>query len=599
MFRWVAVRWAGRVAAMVLSALPVALPPAAAVAADPAKVLRVAFPTAETGFDPVRVSDLYSNTINEAIFERLLTYDYLARPAKLVPMAAEAMPEVKDDGRTFVFRIRKGIHFTPDPAFKGQRRELTAEDFAYSYKRHLDPKNRSPWAFLLEGRIEGLDELADAAKKSGRFDYDAKIPGMRVVDRYTLEFRLKTTDYRFAFVAAHVPFGAMAREVVEAYGDESPAHPVGTGPYALKQWQRGSKIVLEANPDYRGFTWDFAVSDPSWDDALVKAMRGKRMPQVGRVEVSIIEEVQSAWLAFNQKELDLLALPATFRPQVFDADNRIKPEWTEQGVALFKAIDPDISYVFFNFRDPLVGGFAKEKLALRRAIIMAYNVDEEIRVIRKNQAVAAHMPIPAGVVGHDPSYRSINSYDPDLANKLLDYFGYRRGKDGYRALPDGNPLTLRLASGTTATEREFNELWKKSMDAIGVRIDFQIGKFADHLKAAKACQLMMWSAAWIADYPDGDNFMQLLYGPNTGQSNNGCYESKAFDELYVKSTKLPNSPERNLLFLEMTRQMEVDGAWGMHVSRERNQLIRPWVKGYKKHPILHAEWQYMDLEPRK
>jgi ABC-type transport system substrate-binding protein len=584
---------------MVLSALPVALPPAAAVAADPAKVLRVAFPTAETGFDPVRVSDLYSNTINEAIFERLLTYDYLARPAKLVPMAAEAMPEVKDDGRTFVFRIRKGIHFTPDPAFKGQRRELTAEDFAYSYKRHLDPKNRSPWAFLLEGRIEGLDELADAAKKSGRFDYDAKIPGMRVVDRYTLEFRLKTTDYRFAFVAAHVPFGAMAREVVEAYGDDTPAHPVGTGPYVLKQWQRGSKIVLEANPDYRGFTWDFAVSEPSWDDALVKAMHGKRMPQIGRVEVSIIEEVQSAWLAFNQKELDLLALPPTFRPQVFDAGNRIKPEWTEQGVALFKAIDPDISYVFFNFRDPLVGGFEKEKIALRRAIIMAYNVDEEIRVIRKNQAVAAHMPIPAGVIGHDPSYRTINPYDPDLANKLLDYFGYRRGNDGYRALPDGKPLTLRLASGTTAIEREFNELWKKAMDAIGVRIDFQIGKFADHLKAAKACQLMMWSAEWSADFPDGDNFMQLLYGPNTGQSNNGCYESKAFDALYVKSTKLPNSPERNLLFLDMTRQMEVDGAWGMHVSRERNQLIRPWVKGYKKHPILHAEWQYMDLEPRK
>lgn len=571
----------------------------ALAAADPNKVLRVMFPTAETGFDPVAVSDLYSNTINEAIFERLLTYDYLARPAKLTPMTAEAMPEVRENGRVYVFRIRKGIFFNPDPAFKGKERELTAEDYLYTFKRFVDPKNRSPWAFLLEGKIEGLDELVDAAKRAGRFDYDAKVPGMRAVDRYTLEFRLKTTDYNFPYICAHVPFGAVAREVIEAYGNDTAAHPVGTGPYRLKQWTRGAKIVLEANPGYRGFTWDFAVADPAWDDRLVKSMRGKKMPQIGRIEVSIIEESQSAWLAFNQKEVDLMGLPATFRPQVFGTDNKLKPEWIEQGVSLYKAIDPEITYTFFNFRDPLVGGFAKEKVALRRAIIMGYNLDEEIRVIRRNQAVPAQMPIPAGVVGHDPTYRSINPYNPALANGLLDRFGYKKGADGYRTQPDGKPLTLKLASGTTATEREFNELWKKSMDAIGLRIEFQIGKFADHLKASKACQLMMWGAAWTADYPDGDNFMQLLYGPNTGQSNNGCYESKAFDALYVKSTQMPNSPERNLLFLEMTRQMEVDGAWGLHVSRERNQLIRPWVQGYKKHPILHAEWPYMDLEPRR
>jgi ABC-type transport system substrate-binding protein len=327
-------------------------------------------------------------------------------------------------------------------------------------------------------------------------------------------------------------------------------------------------------------------------------MKGKKMPQIGRVEVSIIEENQSRWLAFNQKELDYLNLPETFRPQVLDANKELKPEWVAQGVKLFKAIDPALTYTFFNFRDPMVGGFSKEKIALRRAIIMAYNLDEEINIIRKGAAVQAHMPIPAGVVGHDPSYRTINPYDPELANKLLDRFGYKRGADGFRTQPDGKPLLLRYATGSSAIERDYNELWKKSMDVIGIRMQFDVSKFADHLKAAKACQLMMWGSAWTADYPDGDNFMQLLYGPNTGQSNNGCYESKDFDAFYEKSIRLPNSPERNHLFLEMTRQMEVDGAWSMHVSLERNQLLRPWVKGYKKHPILHAEFQYMDLEPR-
>jgi ABC-type transport system substrate-binding protein len=581
-----------------LVALALAAGSAPAGAADPGKVLRISFPTAETGFDPVRVSDLYSNTINEVIFERLLTYDYLARPAKLVPQAAEAMPEVTDNGRTYTFRIRKGIYFAPDPAFKGKRRELIAEDFVYSFKRFVDPKNRSPWAFMVEGKIEGLDELVEAAKRHGRFDYDARVAGLQAVDRYTLQVKLKQTDYVFLYTMAHSPFGAVAREVVEAYGDDLPAHPVGTGPYLLKEWKRASRIVLEANPEYRGFTWDFEVADPVWDAPLVKAMKGVKMPRIGRVEISIIEEDQSRWLAFNRKELDYLALPGTFRSEAIGPDNQLKPEFAQQGVSLFRAIEPDVTYAFFNFRDPLVGGFSKEKIALRRAIIMGYDLDEEIRVIRRNQAVRAIMPIPYGVVGHDPNWKPLNNYDPVLANKLLDHFGYRKGPGGYRTLPDGKPLTLKYATGTAAIDRQYNELWKKSMDAIGIRIEFQQGKFADHLKAAKACQLMMWGAAWHADYPDGENFMQLLYGPNTGQSNNGCYESKAYDAFYRKMLALPDSPERNRLFLEMTRQMEVDGAWSLHVSRERNQLIWPWIKGYKKHPILNAEFVYMDIDTR-
>ncbi|MEO8975364.1 MAG: ABC transporter substrate-binding protein, partial [Casimicrobiaceae bacterium] len=208
------------------------------------------------------------------------------------------------------------------------------------------------------------------------------------------------------------------------------------------------------------------------------------------------------------------------------------------------------------------------------------------------------MPIPPGVLGFDPNYRAVDHYDPVTANKLLDHFGYKRGADGYRRLPNGAPLVLQYATGATAIEREFSELWKRSMDDLGLHIDFIISKFADHLKAAKACHLMMWGAAWIADYPDGEDFTQLLYGPNTGQSNNGCYESKSFDALYVAASKLPlESPERMKLFLDMSRQMQVDGAWQVSGSRLRNELVRPWVQGYKKHPILQAEWTYLDLMP--
>ena len=567
-------------------------------AADPNKVLRIAFPTAETGFDPVKSADLYSATVMEAIFDRLLSYDYLARPAKLIPMAAESMPEVADDGRTYTFHLKKGVYFAPDPAFKGVKRELVAQDFIYTFMRFVDPANRSQYAFLLEGKIKGLDALAAAAKKSGKFDYDAKLPDLTALDRYTLRINLTERDYNFPLVAAHTILGAVAREVIEAYASDTNAHPVGTGPYMLKEWKRGAKIVLEANPGFASFVWDWKPNPGSqWDDLVVAAMKGKSMPQIGRVEISIIDEEQSRWLAFNQKELDILEVPPTFVYKAVNQDNQLLPEWVDQKVNIYRAISVDVTYTYFNFNDPVVGGFSKDKIALRRAVIMGFNEEELIRVVRKNQAIHAEMPIPPGAIGHDPKYRSINYYDPDLANKLLDRFGYKKGADGYRTFPDGKPLTLKLATGSSAVEREQSELWRKSMDAIGLRMEFQISKFSDNLKAARACQLMMWGAGWTADYPDGDNFMQLLYGPNSNQSNNGCYKSPAFDAFYLKSTQIPDSPERNRLFLEMSRQMEVDGAWSLQDTRVRNYMFRPWVRGYKKHPILQAPYQNLDIQP--
>src|SRR5256885_3617450 len=160
-------------------------------AARAEKILRVTFQVAETGFDPVRVHDYYSGTVIEAIYDTLLTYDYLARPAKLVPQAAEALPEISADGKTYRLRIKKGIHFQDDAAFKGRKRELTAQDYAYSIRRFFDPKYRSPYAFLFTGKIVGLDELGERAKKTGKFDYEAQIPGLQTPDRYTLVIRLR------------------------------------------------------------------------------------------------------------------------------------------------------------------------------------------------------------------------------------------------------------------------------------------------------------------------------------------------------------------------------------------------------------------------
>ena len=562
--------------------------------ADPSKVIRMGFEAADDGFDMVRTANFYSGWVSEVIYETLLTYDYLARPAKLVPQTAEAMPEISADGKTYTFHIRKGIYFSPDPAFKGVRRELTAEDYIYTLKRVLDPQSRSVHASFLAGKIVGLDDLAAQAQKSGRFNYDAPVAGLQAPDRYTLHITLNAKDYNFLNIMAYLAFGAVAREIINAYGSQSGQHPVGTGPYMLQTYVPRSKIVLVANPEYRGFTWDFKPSFDAIDTQIVKDMQGKRMPQVGRVEINIIEEEQSRWLAFQGKQIDVDKMPLLAAPTVLDGD-RLKPEYAGQGIQLQRIVDASTSYTVMNYKDPVIGGNSLGKIALRRAIAMAYDSKREVAILHHGQAARLEMFIPPGVAGYDPNYRNSVAYDPALANKLLDHFGYRRGADGYRTMPDGKPLLLTFTREPATSSQEMSELWKRCLDEIGIRSEFVVNNFSDNLKAAIQCKLMLWNVGWTAVYPEGQNFMQLLRGPNIGQSNLGCYDSPAYDALYDKAVALPPGPERNQVYLQMNRQIEADSALVLKTTRIRSWLARPWVKGFKKHPILHAEWQYIDV----
>ena len=363
----------------------------------------------------------------------------------------------------------------------------------------------------------------------------------------------------------------------------------------LKQWVRASSITLAANPSFRPFVWDFAAGGDPGDRKIVAAMRGKRMPQIGVIEIKVMEEAQSRWLAFQRSELDLLELPGAFAAVALP-DNKLSPDLARKGVYLSRILDPSITYTAFNLRDPLVGGLSPERIALRRAIVMAYDVQNEIDVIRKGQAAALPMPIPPGVAGYSPTYRSGVLHDIAAANRLLDRVGYRKGADGYRSTPDGKPLVVRFSSQTDATARDYDELWKKAFDAIGIRLTIEKGRYSDQIKAAIGCQHQLWSYGWIADYPDGDNFMQLLYSRNINQSNIACYASPAFDRLYEKSRTLPDSPERTRLYEQMTRQFEVDAPWRLRVAPYKSMLAQPRLVGYKAHPVLLGEWIYTDID---
>ena len=566
-------------------------------AADANKVLRFAFQLAESAFDPAIYQDQYSAMIVDQILEPMLRYDYLARPVKLAPNTLESMPEVSDDGKTYTFRVRKGIYFTPDPAFKGKQRELVAADYAFSILRYFDPKVKSPNLYLIEDKIVGLDEALQRAIKSGKpFDYDATHPGLQVLDRYTLRIRLKRPDYTLLHYLSQHYFGAIAREVAEYYGDDIGSHPVGTGPYFLKHWTRGHKIVLEANPEYREMTLPQGGGSPE-DDEILRDIGGKRLPLIGRIELFVIEENQPRWLSFLNGEHDVIQwLPNEFINTVAP-QGELAPWLAKRGIRLHTELQPRTGYTYFNLEDAVVGGYEPYQVALRRAITLAYDMPEEIRILRKGQAIAAQGPIPPGVEGYDPAFRSPTvKYSPARAKALLDMFGFvDRDGDGYRERPDGSPLVLELASRTDLESRQYDELWRRSMDAVGLRIRFKKGRFADFIKESNAGTLQMWNLSWNAGTPAGDFWLGLFYGPNAGKSSDSRMRLEAYDRMYERSRTMPDSPERTRLYQEMTRLLLAYAPWVFHVHHLSTHLTQPWIKGYKKHPFQQANWRYLDI----
>ena len=569
--------------------------------ADPKKVLRYVFPVAETGFDPAGVHDLYSAHVNGSIFETLFTYDYLASPAKLVPRTAAALPEVSADGLTYTIRLQKGIYFAVDPVFKGKKRELTSADYVYTFKRLLDPSLRSPNSWLLDGRILGMDTLLKQAQKTGKFNYDQSVAGLQTPDRYTLVIRLTSPDQNFPMLLAHQPAGAVAREVIEKYRDKAGfvmGHPIGTGPYMLSRWTPGSRIILKANPDFRSFVWNFKASTPE-DQKIVKAMQGKKMPQIGEIDIQVMEEGQSRWLSFIKDEVDLFALDGELTVQALQ-DGKLKPELVKKGVQLSRITDPSIDYHYWNMQNPIVGGLSKDKIALRRAMAMAFSADNYINILQKGDSQKLQAPIPSGVVGYDPNYRSSIPYSVKAANLLLDRYHYKVAADGWRTQPNGKPLVIEMTlSGNNLRSQQQAEFWKKTLDSIKIKMTTKSMPFAEALKLEKQCKTMFKASAWIADYPDADNFMQLFYGKNIKITNNGCVKIPEYDRLYEQAQKMTPSPERDAIYAKMSRLLEVYMPVQVIGARYRNILAQPRVIGFKKHPILPAEWMYIDIDLKK
>ena len=569
------------------------------------KVFKYAFTAAETGFDPAQLSDLYSRILTANMFDALYTYDYLARPLIIRPNLAAGMPEVSADFKTYTIQLKRGVFFSDDPAFKGQKRELVASDVVYTYKRIFDPKNKSPSVSgLREEKILGMEELREQATKSGKFDYDRDVEGLRALDKYTVQFKLGEVRPRFLETLTDPGiFGIVAREVVEAYGERIMEHPVGTGPFKLDEWRRSSKITFVRNPNYREEYFDSAPTEGSSPLAkeVFEQMKGRKLPQIDKVEVSIIEEAQPRWLAFLGSEHDLMErLPAAY-VNVAIPQNKLAPNLQKRGIQMQRNLLGDVTFSYFGMENPLVGGYTPEKIALRRAIAMGQNSAEEVRLPRRGQAIVAQGPIMPMTSAYDPNMRSeMGVFDRAKAMALLDMFGYTdKNGDGWRDLPDGKPLTLEYSTTSTADYRELNEIWKKNMDAIGIRVEFKYGQWPELLKASRNGKLMMWGLGLSGGSPDGAGVLALGYSQSKGQQNHARFSLPEYDELYRQINRLPDGPERKALVEKAIKILVAYMPYKFITHRIGTDLTHPWVQGYVRNPIARDFWKYIDIDVQK
>jgi ABC-type transport system substrate-binding protein len=359
--------------------------------------------------------------------------------------------------------------------------------------------------------------------------------------------------------------------------------------------------VLVRNPTYREVTYDAApATDDAEGQALLARFKGRKLPMIDRVEVSIIEETQPRWLSFLNQQQDLLErLPFDFM-NIAAPNGVLAPHLARRNVQMWRTLNADVTLTYFNMTDPVVGGYEPAKVALRRAIGHAINVEQEIRLYWRGQAVPAQSGLMPHTMGYDSGFVSETArYDLPRAKALLDMYGYvDRDGDGWREQPDGSPLVLEWYTTPDQRARQRDELRRKDLAALGIRIEFKSAKWPENLKNARAGKLQVWNLGYSAAAPDGQSSLDRGATIHFGGQNLARYSNKRFDEIYEQIRVLPDGPEREQLFRETKRMMAVDAPYRFGVHRILTDLAWPWLIGFRRQLYSNTFWQYVDIDTK-
>lgn len=548
------------------------------------------------GFDPAKTSDQASGWSILRTYEGLLQHQYLDRPFGLEPLLCERMPEVSADGLTYTFTLRKGIHFADDPCFTataGRGRELTASDAAYSLRRLADLKVASVGWWILDGKVKGLDAWRATTGGETLSDYGAPVEGLQVVDTHTLRIVLNQPYAQLLWVLAMHHGVVVPREAVETYGVNFASHPVGSGPYVLKEWIRNYRLEFTRNPKWaESGRADAYPRQGAADDAAagLLADAGRPLPLLDRIVVYNITDPATEWLMFMSGQLDeIRSVSRDNWNLVVDEQRRLLPALAKRGIQLFSGPSIAIGYIGFNMDDRVVGPNRK----LRQALHSAFNHDEWIK-LNNYRIKKPTGPIPEGVPGY-PDTPLPYSFDLDRAKRLLAEAGYPEGKDP--ATGRRLELTIDVGNPDSVEVRQSIEAFVQFMDRIGVVIKPSYNTWPSYLEKLERRQVQLYYLSWMADYPDAQNFLLLFSGQGVSPGpNHSNYINPAFDALYNQAMAMPDSPARTALYRQMAELVREDCPWIFHADQMQFVLRQSWARNYKFHPLAMGLEKYTRME---
>lgn len=556
------------------------------------------------GLDPAVSGEVSSSMAISKIYEGLLQYDYLARPYEVIPLLAEAMPTVSEDGLVYTFRLRRGIYFQDDACFEGGKgRELTAADFVYSIKRVADVKNSSSGFWAFNNRIVGLNEFHDRSKEPAATDYDAEVAGLRALDRYMLRIELTEPYPQLLYILTMHYSYAVPREAVEWYGRQFVNHPVGTGPYRLVKWRRNSRIEFERNPKWaetgRVELYPTEARGNEVDPKLLED-GGKQLPFIDRIVQYVIDDSTTSWMMFLSGQLGVSAISRDNWDAVITPDKALTDELGEKEIKLVSSPTLNLFYIGFNWDDPVLGEGATEaqrlqNRKLRQALSCAFDF-EQLNAFMNQRLHPIGGPIPQPLTG-SLSEASPYSFDLEQAEVLLAEAGYPGGIDP----ATGRRLEITIELGSASgNARQMMELMADMFRKINVVLKPSFNTWPAFIEKMNRRQAQLFQLGWVADYPDAENFLQLFYSKNESPGpNHSNYRNEAFDRLYEQIRTMPISDERTALVEEMAAIIVEDCPWIFLYQPMQFGLVQQWVKNYVPHAFPYGMGKYRGVDVRE
>lgn len=540
--------------------------------------------------DPANAYDSVSLDVVPNIYEALYQYAYLSEEYKIVPLLAADMPKYSPDRLTLTIPIKRGVKFHDDDAFKetkGKGRELKAQDFVYALKRLALPSLQSNGWWVLDGKIAGINAFHDKLLKADKAQiatiFEESVEGVQAVDDYTLRLKLVKPYPQLLYVLTMSFTAPVAREVVAAYADEKgnlTERAVGTGPYILKKWDRGQKIVLERNPNYHPEFYPTEASETFRKRGLLTDA-GKPLPFIDRIEFQVIKEDQPAWLSFLKGEKDVAGIPKDNFATAVVNQKELSPELNAKGVRL--TIEPAVVfyYISFNMKDKLIGS---NKL-LRQAISSAIDRDKWITIFTNGRGQKMLSALPPGIQDRPAKPELKYDYNVERAKDLLKKAGYPDGK--------GLPVIRFDMRSADSTARQMGDFFQQQLGAIGVKINVIYNTFPAFLEKQKQGDLQVAYGGWAMDYPDAENVFQLLYGPNKAPGPNETnFDHAEMNQLYQQTAVMESGPKRAALIQRMEEITQEEAPWAYLYYRVDYALSQPWLLNYRFNEIIQNKYKY-------